>query len=64
MINQTHLPDNIISLLYPIVPDPPLPNPLKLSAYEGIYSHPAYPDLNISTNCPKRSAPKIGRAHV
>ncbi|KAJ9409627.1 hypothetical protein DTO045G8_2553 [Paecilomyces variotii] len=57
MINQTHLPDNIISLLYPTVPDPPLPNPLKLSAYEGIYSHPAYPDLNISTNCPKRSAP-------
>ncbi|KAJ9300888.1 hypothetical protein DTO271G3_2052 [Paecilomyces variotii] len=57
MINQTHLPDNIISLLYPTVPDPPLPNPLKLSAYEGVYSHPAYPDLNISTICPERSAP-------
>lgn len=54
MINKTQLSDNIISALYPIIPDPPLPNPLNLSAYEGTYTHPAYPDLRVSSSCPKR----------
>lgn len=57
MINQNKLPDNIVSILYPTIPDPPLPSPRNFSAYEGIYHHPAYPDLNISSDCPKRSAP-------
>ncbi|KAL1885520.1 hypothetical protein Plec18167_001014 [Paecilomyces lecythidis] len=57
MINQTNLPDNIVSILYPAIPDPPLPSPRDFSAYEGIYHHPAYPDLNISSDCPKRSSP-------
>ncbi|GAD98348.1 protein flp, putative [Paecilomyces variotii No. 5] len=57
MINQTHLPDNFISTLYPTIPDPPIPNPLAITAYEGTYYHPAYPDLIISSNCPKRSVP-------
>lgn len=52
MINSTHLPSDIIPLLYPSTPDPPLPNPLPLSAYEGIYTHPAYPDLQVSPICP------------
>lgn len=42
-----------MSLLYPNLPSPPLPNPLKLSVYEGTYTHPAYPDFKISSNCPK-----------
>ncbi len=33
---------------YPDVPDPPLPLTLPLSAYAGVYTHPAYPPLNLS----------------
>ncbi|KAJ5752867.1 Beta-lactamase-like protein [Penicillium odoratum] len=51
MINQTHLSEHIIAELYPGVPDPPLANPLDISAYEGFYTHPSYPDLILSSNC-------------
>lgn len=51
MINDTHLPENILSELYPKIPDPPLASPLNFSAYEGSYTHPSYPDLRVSSNC-------------
>ncbi|KAJ5245744.1 beta-lactamase/transpeptidase-like protein [Penicillium chrysogenum] len=54
IINDTNLPDNTISELYPMTPHPPLPNPLKISAYEGTYTHPVYPDLRVSSSCSER----------
>lgn len=59
-INNTHLPKNIISKLYPTIPQPPSPNPLNISAYEGIYTHPAYPDLRISSSCPNQESTTQG----
>jgi len=35
-------------IAYPEVPDPPIPLTLPLSAYAGVYTHPAYPPLNLS----------------
>lgn len=49
--NTTVTPDKLRSL-YPSVPDPPLPPPAELSAYPGVYVHPAYPTLNITADCP------------
>lgn len=37
-----------------MTPHPPLPNPLKISAYEGTYTHPVYPDLRVSSSCSER----------
>ncbi|RAH69999.1 putative penicillin-binding protein [Aspergillus aculeatinus CBS 121060] len=37
--------------LYPVLPDPPQPYPLNLSAYEGLYVHAVYPNLTISSDC-------------
>ncbi|KAL3417428.1 penicillin-binding protein [Phlyctema vagabunda] len=54
-IEDTHLSENILSELYPGIPSPPLPNPLDLSAFEGFYTHPAYPDLTISSHCTTHS---------
>ncbi|KAJ5521371.1 Beta-lactamase-like protein [Penicillium freii] len=54
IVNDTNLPDNIISELYPMTPHPSLPNPLNISAYEGTYTHPAYPDLRVSSSCSER----------
>jgi hypothetical protein len=34
-----------------MVPNPALPNPLNISAYEGTCTHPAYPDLRVSSSC-------------
>lgn len=51
IINDTHLSENILSELYPRIPDPPLASPLNFSDYEGSYTHPAYPELRISRNC-------------
>lgn len=59
-LEGTKIPSRILQDLYPRIPDPPLPPPLKLSAYEGTYTHPAYPTLNISTRCPESSLfPKL-----
>ncbi|KAL2013132.1 hypothetical protein VTN00DRAFT_657 [Thermoascus crustaceus] len=46
---------DVLHNLYPARPDPPLPLSLPISAYEGIYVHPAYPTLNISAHCAKPS---------
>lgn len=51
IINDTHLSEHILSELYPRIPSPSLPNPLNLSNFEGSYTHSAYPDLRISSNC-------------
>jgi hypothetical protein len=51
MINDTYLSENILSELYPKIPDPPLPSPLNFSLYEGAYTHPAYPELRITSDC-------------
>ncbi|KAI1972888.1 hypothetical protein LOZ53_001971 [Ophidiomyces ophidiicola] len=51
----TKISPAILQDLYPHIPEPPLKPPLKLSAYEGIYTHPAYPTLNITSECPKES---------
>lgn len=56
LLNNTIIPNNTASIVYPKTPEPPLPNPLNLSAYTGYYTHPAYPDIVISSNCPGRSA--------
>ena len=34
--------------MYPNIPDPPLPLPANLSAFTGLYTHAAYPPLNIT----------------
>jgi hypothetical protein len=47
LINATFTRE-ILQLLYPTVPDPPLPPSANLSAFEGLYTHPAYPPLNIT----------------
>ncbi|KAJ5834571.1 Beta-lactamase-like protein [Penicillium robsamsonii] len=51
MINDRYLSENILSELYPRIPDPPLASPVNFSAYEGSYTHPAYPELKMSSNC-------------
>jgi hypothetical protein len=55
IIDDTHLSENILSELYPRIPSPPLSNPLDFSAFEGSYTHQAYPELRISSNCTTRS---------
>ncbi|KAL2809227.1 beta-lactamase/transpeptidase-like protein [Aspergillus granulosus] len=49
-----------LSALYPDLPDTPdlLPHPLPLDAYVGRYTHPIYPALNITSNCPDRDVLK------
>ncbi|EAS36506.3 uncharacterized protein CIMG_01860 [Coccidioides immitis RS] len=54
-INNTKIPPQILQNLYPRIPDPPLPPPVMLSAFEGVYTHAAYPTLNITSECPDRS---------
>ncbi|KAL1963322.1 hypothetical protein VTN77DRAFT_8443 [Rasamsonia byssochlamydoides] len=49
--NTTVTPD-MLRRLYPSVPDPPLPPAADVSAYPGVYVHPAYPTLNITADCP------------
>ena len=38
----------VLQLVYPSIPDPPLPLPANLSALTGLYTHAAYPPLNIT----------------
>jgi CubicO group peptidase (beta-lactamase class C family) len=38
----------VLQLVYPNIPDPPLPLPANLSAFTGLYTHAAYPPLNIT----------------
>ncbi|KAL4941675.1 hypothetical protein BDV06DRAFT_212449 [Aspergillus oleicola] len=47
--------------LFPSLPDKPslLPHPLNLSSYEGVYKHPSYPTINISSTCASRSKPTL-----
>lgn len=45
----TTITDEKAQKIYPSLPDHPHPTSLPLSAYEGIYVHPAYPTLNISS---------------
>jgi hypothetical protein len=47
IINSTFTRENL-QLLYPIIPDPPLPPSAELAAFTGLYTHPAYPLLNIT----------------
>jgi CubicO group peptidase (beta-lactamase class C family) len=47
MINSTFTRETL-QRLYPTIPDPPLPLPANLSAFLGVYTHPAYPLLNIT----------------
>lgn len=51
IINETRLSEETIEKLYPRIPNPPLANPLNISAYEGFYTHPSYPQLRVSSNC-------------
>jgi len=39
--------NNASRILYPSLPDPPLPLSLPLSAYIGTYTHPAYQNITI-----------------
>lgn len=50
-LNFTRLSKDIISYLYPKIPEPPLASPLNFSIYEGHYTHPAYPELRVSSVC-------------
>ncbi|KAL6236850.1 hypothetical protein BDW75DRAFT_238796 [Aspergillus navahoensis] len=49
-----------LAALYPDLPDKDslLPHPLALAAYSGRYTHPAYPTLKITTDCPERDVLK------
>ncbi|KAL4749570.1 hypothetical protein BDW72DRAFT_194707 [Aspergillus terricola var. indicus] len=49
-----------LASLYPDLPDSDslLPHPLELDAYSGHYTHPAYPKLKITTDCPERDVLK------
>jgi hypothetical protein len=51
VINNTRLPDGFLFKLYPKIPCPPLASPLNSSFLEGSYTHPAYPDLILTSNC-------------
>lgn len=51
IINDTQPSDHILSELYPRIHCPPLPSPLNFSTLEGSYTHPAYPELRISSSC-------------
>ncbi|KAK2861309.1 hypothetical protein FQN49_004336 [Arthroderma sp. PD_2] len=63
-LDNTKISPRILQDLYPRIPDPPLPPPLKLAAYEGIYTHPAYPTLKITTECPTHSLfPSLSGKH-
>ncbi|KAF3761487.1 beta-lactamase/transpeptidase-like protein [Cryphonectria parasitica EP155] len=42
--------------LYPNVPNPPLPPSLPLADHAGTYSHPAYGDLFVATDCEDASS--------
>ncbi|KAL4950792.1 beta-lactamase/transpeptidase-like protein [Aspergillus filifer] len=50
-----NLTKDTLDALYPTLPDNDnsslLPHPLNLSAYEGAYTHPAYPAISISSTC-------------
>ncbi|KAL2815856.1 putative penicillin-binding protein [Aspergillus cavernicola] len=56
-LQQSKLTNDTLSALYPTLPPTSelLPYPLDLSSYEGIYTHPAYPILRISSTCPERT---------
>ncbi|KAF3899230.1 Beta-lactamase class C family protein [Trichophyton interdigitale] len=59
-LENTKISPRVLDDLYPRIPSPPLPPPLKLSEYEGTYTHPAYPTLKITTDCPSHSLfPKL-----
>lgn len=61
MINSTFTRE-ILQLIYPTIPDPPLPPSANLSAFTGGYSHPAYPPLNIThgdDHCPGDLLPPL-----
>ncbi|CEJ60832.1 hypothetical protein PMG11_09389 [Penicillium brasilianum] len=51
VINNTRLSEGFLFELYPKIPCPPLPSPLNFSFFEGSYSHLAYPDLILTSNC-------------
>jgi hypothetical protein len=36
--------------VFPTIPDPPLPPSSNLSAFVGLYTHPAYLPLNITNS--------------
>jgi hypothetical protein len=48
-INSTFTTE-MLQLLYPTTPDPPLPPSADLSAFTGLYTHPAYPPLNFTSD--------------
>ncbi|KAL4732931.1 beta-lactamase/transpeptidase-like protein [Aspergillus similis] len=54
------LSNETLAALYPDLPDRNslLPHPLELDAYSGLYTHPAYPELRIRTECPERDIVK------
>ncbi|EEQ31731.1 conserved hypothetical protein [Microsporum canis CBS 113480] len=59
-LENTKISPRVLEDLYPRIPNPPLPPSLKLSDYEGVYTHPAYPTLKITTECPTHSLfPKL-----
>ncbi|KAL4791401.1 beta-lactamase/transpeptidase-like protein [Aspergillus venezuelensis] len=53
-LQLSKLTNDTLDGLYPSLPDKSslLPLPLNLSSYEGIYKHPAYPAISISSTCP------------
>lgn len=61
MINSTFTRE-VLQLMYPTIPDPPLPPSADLSAFTGVYTHPAYPPLNITSgddHCPGDLLPPL-----
>ncbi|KAL4973534.1 beta-lactamase/transpeptidase-like protein [Aspergillus desertorum] len=54
------LSNDALAALYPDLPDRDslLPHPLELDAYSGHYTHPAYPELKITTDCSERDVLK------
>ncbi|KAK4694396.1 hypothetical protein P7C71_g3185, partial [Lecanoromycetidae sp. Uapishka_2] len=45
---QAYVLEHAREFAYPDAPDPPVPLTLPLEDYAGIYSHPAYPTVNLS----------------
>jgi hypothetical protein len=61
LINSTFTTE-WLQRMYPTIPDPPLPPSTNLSAFVGLYTHPAYPPLNITDSdgrCPGDLLPPL-----
>ncbi|KAL4959045.1 beta-lactamase/transpeptidase-like protein [Aspergillus stella-maris] len=52
-LQLSKLTNTTLDALYPNLPDKSslLPHPLSLASYEGVYTHPAYPAISISSTC-------------